>query len=575
MDRGRGSLGFVGRFALCLGVVAALGAFGGCSSDEASSEEPSPYPAETWTEPPACGSNIAGDPSMIPGPMHDGFDADLAKKAHGFDRVFHVFNAYGTDVNADVSVPADWTEQREAIRSFIQDQDGWDFEAHSGKKVSDVIQQWHKVAGAYGGVGVAADSFWYGTLRDHGADCADVERARGFMLANLDALHLATAITGVPGVIARGFARRDLPGSESIETVALFDEGGNPLPEEKNNGTWREDNSGLYPNYIWEDSCSRDMLIGWVIGMAAAWEVIALDPSIPQELKDRLRLDATTIARSLMLVGESGYDLEVHDADGRITYHGYINENSVDRGYLAGASNGMYGMMALGIVGGLAYVSREPDVVSYLRKDLIASRKLHELARDNMILDAGLLSNYSGYNMAFQGAWLAQRYLPDDDTREVIRQSIDTAIYARPGADRQPLEQKQTFYDFVFALSQAKGSAFSPMWSDPDAGAMSRGLETLEEFWDPPYFAESRENCDETEIESGDCIGIDGTPIKVLGYVGRNDDLVAEAPLPMRIRPASNYYWRSNPYSVNGTDGSGLYAANDFRFCYWLARWVR
>lgn len=512
-------------------------------------------------------------PTLIPGPFDPSFDPSLASKVHGFDRIFHVVNAVGTGVNADVSVAPERLEEREAIRSFVQDQDGWDFEAHTGKTVAQVVDQWHKAAGAYAGVGIAADAFYYGTLRDQGASCEDVERARQFVLANFDALHLATAITGVPGVIARGFARRDLPGSESIETVPLFDGSGNPLPEEKNNGTWREDNSGLYPEYIWEDSCSRDMLIGWVIGMAALWEVTADDPSIPRELKERLREDASSVARSLMQVGERGYDLEVHDADGRITYHGYINENAVDRGYFAGASNGMYGLMALGIVGGLAYVSRAPDVVSYLRENLIGERRLHELARDSMILDAGLISNYSGYNMAFQGGWLAYRYLPEEPARGVVGEAIATSLYGRPGAKRQPLEQKQTFYDFVYVLSQGGGTAFGPLRA-VEPGAMARGLETLAEFWDPPYFAQPRENCDDAEIESGDCIGIDGTPIHVLGYVGRNDELIAESPVPMRIRPASNYYWRSNPYAVNGVDASGLYAANDFRFCYWMARWV-
>lgn len=551
--------------------------FTACSSDSSADPpaETDPYPSVPWVDPPACGSDPGLGPTMIPGPGDASFDAELARKAHGFDRVFHVLNAIGTNVNVDVSVPVEWTDQREAIRSFIQDQDGWDFEGFTGQKPEDVIGQWHKVAGAYAGVGVAADAYWYGTLRDSGAACADVERARAFVLANYDALHLATAITGVPGVIARGFARRDLPGSESIETVPLFDTDGSPLPEEKNNGTWREDNSGLYPEYIWEDSCSRDMLIGWVIGMAATWEVTHADPMIPQAMKDRLRDDATAIVRSLMQVGDRGYDLEIHDADGRLTYHAYINENSIDRGYLAGAANGMHGVMALGIVAALAYISREPDVVSYLRQDLVDSRKLPELARDNMILDAGLVSNFSGYNMAFEGAWLAYRYLPDEDAREVVRDATAIALYDRPDADRQPSEQKQTFYDFVHALAQGRGTAFSNMTAAPDEGAIGRGLETLHEFWEPPYFGQYRENCDEAEIESGDCIGIDGTPIKVLGYVGRNDDLIAQDPVPMRIRPASNYYWRSNPYWVNGGDDTGLYAANDFRFVYWLARWVR
>ena len=78
-----------------------------------------------------------------------------------------------------------------------------------------------------------------------------------------------TAITGIDG-IARGLANRTYPGGDN-QTTPLFDGQGNPLPEEKNNGTWREDNSGgHYPNYVWVDSCSRDMFFLCVHGGAGS-----------------------------------------------------------------------------------------------------------------------------------------------------------------------------------------------------------------------------------------------------------------------------------------------------------------
>ena len=62
----------------------------------------------------------------------------------------------------------------------------------------------------------------------------------------------------------------------------------------------------------------------------------------------------------------------------------------------------------------------------------------------------------------------------------------------------------------------------------------------------------------------------------MLGYVGRNDALITEEPVPMRIRPISNFYWRSGPYIPNGgSNGPGMYSGVDFRLAYWAARWVR
>jgi hypothetical protein len=84
-------------------------------------------------------------------------------------------------------------------------------------------------------------------------------------------------------------------------------------------------------------------------------------------------------------------------------------------------------------------------------------------------------------------------------------------------------------------------------------------------------------NCDEAEIASGVCIGLDGTEFDLLGYVGRGDKLVAEQPVPMAIRPDSNYYWRSNPYEVNSDGGNGtlLLPGVDFRVAYWMGRWAQ
>jgi hypothetical protein len=80
-------------------------------------------------------------------------------------------------------------------------------------------------------------------------------------------------------------------------------------------------------------------------------------------------------------------------------------------------------------------------------------------------------------------------------------------------------------------------------------------------------------HCDEEEIASLDCIANDGTPLPLLGRVGWNNDLVSAVPVPMRLRPASNFYWRSNPYTVNGGQGDlSLLPANDFRFVYWLSQ---
>ena len=518
---------------------------------------------------------------LLPGPDQEGYDADLEALARQYDRSFHVFTSAGMGVNVGLTVPVENESDHELVDEFIRETDEWDFEAWSGSAVFDVVTNYHMAAGLYAGVGIAADAYRYGVLRDQGYPEEEVARAREHLIKGLEALHVAQAITGEPGVIARGLFRLDIPGNaDQIELTPLFDEYGNPLPLEKDNGTWRADNSGLYPNYIWIDSCSRDMFIGWATAFACTWEVIREDPAFTEDLKDRLQEDARLLGMGLATVQESGFDLEIMDADGRTTYHGYLNEHNIERIYLPWLPlrNGSYALMAMGCVGAFAYTAEDQELTSYLHDHLIAERKLHNIFwRHTIGIDMGIFSNYSGYNMAFQTAFLASRFVDDPDVQEALRVALEIHLYDHVFRhNRQAREIKQSLFDFVFALGTAGSNVWEPMAFEPDIEAVARGVETLHEFPIPPYWNYGVTHCDQDEIDAGVCELNDGTMVDLLGDVGWNDNLVAADPIPMRIRPPSNYHWRSNPYEVNRDgDGSHMNPGVDFRWAYWLGRWAR
>jgi len=529
--------------------------------------------------------------SLLPGPGEQGYDPVLENKARRYDRQHLVFNCAGNGINSDVVVSLEHPQDRRAIAEFLDQTDGWDFEEWSGRGLFDVIAEYQPVAGLYAGVGIAADAYRYGTLRDRGYPDDEVDRARRFLLRDIEALFVAIEITGTPGVIARGFNRTDIPSSSRNEqTTPLFDEQGNPLPPEKNNGTVRADNSAdrRYPNYIWIDSCSRDQFIGWAAAFAALWEVIKTDPTFDDDIKARLQGYASLIGRSLMVertggIGSNGqaFDLEILDADGRTTYHGYLNENNWDRVYLAWLpiKNGMYALMSLGIVAALAYCSEDPVLEEYLYETLIGRRQLDRIAEGNQLgVNLGLITNFSATNMAFQGALLAQRYIDSAKVRNRVRYATAVLLYPNipPLLTRQPEEYAYSLFDFTYAAALSGASAFNPMVQAPDQAAIERGIRTLYDFREPPYWDEPVTNCDEEEIASGVCTLDDGTVVTVLGNAGRNNDLITREPIPHAVRPPSNYHWRSNPYVPNGGgDGSRLLPGVDFRYAYWYARWVR
>lgn len=516
--------------------------------------------------------------TLIPSPCQAGHDAPLEALATAYDRSFHVVSAAAWGVWADVTVSD--PQNRTILESFLQGV-GWDFQAATGKALTSVVSQWHKTAGLYGGAGVAADAFRYGVLRDQGYPAAEVSRARQHLLDGLDALHLAQAITGTSGAIARGFIRTDMP-TYVYPTTPLFDPSGGPLPAEKDNGTWREDNSGgLFPNHIWEDSCSRDQLIGWVAAMGAAWEVIAADPSVPASYRQALQQDAKELGLGLKTVRKSGYDLELIDADGRTTYHGYLHENAFDRIYVPNpwVKNGVNAIMALGIVATLAYVSQDQVVQDYLDQQLVAKRKLHEVARDQLIVDLGPKNNYSGHNMAFMGAWLAARYLQGAQALVDVRKALKTKLYDNPvGATKpQPSGWKQSLFDLIYAAGAAGATAHGPTTGTVDATALQNATDTLHQFPKPPFWDKQVVNCEAQELSQMLCTAIDGKTVLVVNPVtDRGDEPQCLTPVPFSLRPPSNYDWRSNPFRLNGGgSGQSMLSGVDLRFAYWLGRWVR
>jgi hypothetical protein len=553
----------------------------GSPADDDDNDDQSP--ADDDASPADDDDDASPTPHLLPGPNEPGYDAALEAKATVYDRSFQNFNAYGLLINADVGVPLTATADRQLIYDFLHSSDSWDFEAWSGKNPEDVISDNEATAGLYAGSGIAADAFRYGLMRDQGYPQEDVDRARQFLLRGMEGLRIAIEITGVKGVIARGYMRKDIPGSgATTQTTPLFDDQGNPLPTVKTNGTARADNSPdhKYPNYIWIDGCSRDMLLGWAAAFGGVWEVIKDDPTIDPGLKALHQQYASDLAHNLMQVKPDGYDLEIGDADGRTTINGYLNENAWDTIYLPwlGIKDGGYTLMSLGAISALAYASEDPTVVDYLYDTLLGPRRFQDITYNNIIgINLWWDTNYSGVNMAFQGMLLAQRYIDDEDTIDKLRHTLAYKLYDYPpDATRMPKQYSYSLFDFIYAAGIADMSAYHPAKHPPDEDAVQRGVQSLMEYAEAPFWEVTVTNCSAQAIQSGMCQFPNGQWVTVLGDVGRSKELMTEQPFPQTYRPPSDYQWRSNPFDPNGgSDGTRLLPAVDWRWAYWYARWAR
>lgn len=529
---------------------------------------------------PGCPSTGAWS-SLIPGPGQPDYDAALAARVAKHDRLHEALSTYpaGLDVSG-LTFTTDTTTRQKLAHLLgtpwdANDADPTDdLQTYEGVDPKVAVTAWQFATGMYAGSAMAADAFRYGVLRDRGGSCNDVARARKMLEVGLDALHVVVTIPGIAGGIARALTRVDLPGDGATPTTPLFDASHAPLPPEKNNGTYRDDNSTghVYPNLHWVDSCSRDMLFGWTLAMASTWEVIANDPTFDPVRRARLQADARGVLDGLRVVRSSGKDLEIWDPDGRRSYNGNLHETSVDRDYLL--INGPSSMMALGEVAGLVSVVGDANAKAYL-DSLVHARGLPKATTQSMFVVGlgGDQSNHSAFNMLFMTAWMAHRYIDDAATRTTLKKPTEQDLYA-PLVGARPSEWKQSLFDLVVAASSGDAWASAPASSSFDRGALARAIDTLAAFPEAPFYAAPVTNCDASEIALGSCLLNDGVTTVNLKSVKWG--LVGDKPVPMKVRPPSNFFWRSDPFVVNGDgDPNVINPAADLRVAYWLGRWVR
>ncbi|HUT55383.1 MAG TPA: fibronectin type III domain-containing protein [bacterium] len=543
-----------------------------------------------------CGQIPDNSARMIPGPGQQGYDAELEAM---MDRYFVQFSAFST-------APFGWAldsyvgsmTDRAVIGRFVNnnprglgftafcrqdpecDPEYAVFRTVDGNTVlqDGMIKSFGEYGdlGMFGGVATAADLFRYAVMKDQGYPCAEIVEARQRVIRILEANHIIHTIAGVPGVIVRGIMLKNL-GNFQSQVVPLFDAEGNPLPTVKR-GVLREDQSGLYPDWLWNDETSKDQVDGYIFAMGAMWDVVADDPYIPQYLKDWLVEDARNFAHELMQVApEMHADMLMRDGDGRLTIWCDLNPNVVAFSGCPGAASpapvySFNAIMGLGIMRVLYHVTGDEDIRAFYYDDLIAKRHWDEFTNTSALpmVDTGYSTNFSNVNMAFVAYYNALRYESDPAVRAQLQESLEFKLWDN-GGTRQPSEQHQSFFDFIYSGLRAGGN---------DPGVVALGIETLKEFPRAPTFNDRVENCDASEIAQGWCLAVNGVEWIELApaafrFGGHNDELVAEHVVPRRLRGPSNFDWRSCPYSPNdGGYALQLNHGGEVLAAYWMGRYL-
>ena len=536
-----------------------------------------------------CAAPAMAAPILGPGDAPE-LDAQMARHA----RQFYQINAYPFGLSLDGHY--DDEGARQLIEQFLAQDQSDDFAAVTGSHVYEVLSGYgeHGDLGFFGGVALAGTALRYMTLKRDGAAAAEVAIARQRVVQAADSWHVFYVVTGGGGLVARGIEPLlppdpndpPLPGSPP-ETTPLFDDDGQPLPMPKDNGSDRDDNSGgALPegHWQWKDSCSKDQMVGQVLGLVMLYDAMKDDPDIDQALVERLAEDAREVGRMLMeprdigeLEGAAGtgvYDLIIMDADGRPTFHHDLNPLSLEKIYFLDSPGAAFNrfnlLMSLGVIKGLYHVSGDPDLERYLYEELLGRRDyLGKVLQEDHAVDyiyMGINTNFDNPDMTSIALWLSIYLESDPAVSAVMRSYLETGWWTREGQQFVASRSKQPLWHAIYLTLTDRGV---------DPGLVDELVDLLLGFQLGPYFNDARVNCDEAEIAAGECLAVDGETIITLAGSAGEGDLMATEALHPSIRPPSNFDARSNPFQVNGGGGSRLNPGGDLLAAYWMARFFQ
>ena len=330
-------------------------------------------------------TRAANPDSLVPAPADDPVLGELAAQ---YDRQFFTFNARPFGVSLDGAYR---TEYRDLIAGFfLQDEP---FEVYASMHPFEVMAGYgeHGDLGMFGGVAAVGDALRYVVLRDGGAPAGEVDQAREAVVRAIGAMHMMQALTGQPGIVARGVMRLtpEESGAPPVpgccpETMPLFDAGGDPQPVPKTD-TWRDDLSpgGLYPDWIWLDDTSKDQVDGYAAALGALWDAVAADPSVPDEARRMLVDDARALAHRLMtavpievdILGTVWVDMVLMDADGRLVRWYGLNARVLEETTpiivpeTFGTQNGFTALLGLSVIKACHHITGDEDIAADKEKE--------------------------------------------------------------------------------------------------------------------------------------------------------------------------------------------------------------
>lgn len=391
--------------------------------------------------------------------------------------------------------------------------------------------------GAY----VAAEAYRYAATQD-----PDALRRMEKSLRALHALHEAT---GVPGLIARDI-----------------------VP--KNPATGKEDKMheahGKYEGYLWKGHLSFDQYLGYLYGISEAWPHIQ-----DQELKALIKEDVRQIGLHFIEHDGKIQALDTYlDSSPRYYYQdlwpkwlrwlSWVRYLLPNRG-----GNSMHGLHIMKVA---AYVTQDPKILEYYRRELVEKKGYVKIVE----------SGTSGGTERSVRRWLwliniltKLRYGFDvQATPDSLRAGVGMnlghiALYNLSRLEEDPeirrsyLKALQGTHEPVARHSNTYWNFLAASQTGGDPHAVSEGIDSLEKF---PLEGGVINNSEDPSIPKYK--GLQSTFFKS----NQGWQWYAYEPLPFKKRPMHSFAWQQNAMRMDGDYEPGEAGGADYLAAYWLGR---
>lgn len=377
-------------------------------------------------------------------------------------------------------------------------------------------------------------------------------------------------ITSVPGVFTRQMIPPDVPGIACPTDLQSY------IPDaEKDDNMWvrigsdgciqtvdgstlawvSSDRCGLeeFDGWCWLDNVSQDEYAGHMLALAAT-ALLVDDAEVQAVVRDLLQQIGTHLVEN---------DLEFIDWDGRRTEHGWIWPTFVAGGFMAAES--------LAYLKVCAAVTGDPELQDFYDNCLLMragevecfDHGLHATDPYDQVMFELLLylgtdscgSNWNNFAMEMLYLHTLLLYETDPELRATVQRVLDEKVYNPPDEERPLIEQKNAFYDFIFAADKALG----PGSDGPALDVVERGICVLRQF---PASEQQRD----VTCPAAECVEV---------CVDRNErPLSAYARLPQERCPET-FLWWGNPYSRDecAANPQRIFAPSDYLLPYWMGRY--